>query len=298
MAVHVPLSLEAQLEARVLMMSHNNVLSPANGAPIIVPSQDMVLGLYYATMERKGMKGEGMAFADIDEVEHALAAAKCTARQDQGASAPGRRNRQHRLEAVRHHAGPPAAGQPAADERQGALRAGQPPAPQEGRAGRHRHRSTAIAARRNRSSSATRSWVWASASLPRRHLVRQGRHGDPGQQVDHRQRGEGTGRRLRTAVPRRPDHPGREVQQGRGRLVEVQRQGDRGDDGHHLGRQVRRHRRREGTELGLHDGALGRPGFGHPDEAAGRHARPDVEALGRDHRDADHLELQGRSDRS
>ena len=74
MAVHVPLSLEAQLEARVLMMSTNNVLSPANGAPIIVPSQDMVLGLYYTTMERKGMKGEGMVFANVDEVEHALAA--------------------------------------------------------------------------------------------------------------------------------------------------------------------------------------------------------------------------------
>jgi DNA-directed RNA polymerase subunit beta' len=72
MAVHVPLSLEAQLEARVLMMSTNNVLSPANGAPIIVPSQDMVLGLYYLSMERKGMKGEGMAFASPEEVEHAL----------------------------------------------------------------------------------------------------------------------------------------------------------------------------------------------------------------------------------
>ncbi|MBK5934866.1 DNA-directed RNA polymerase subunit beta' [Rhodovulum imhoffii] len=72
MAVHVPLSLEAQLEARVLMMSTNNVLSPANGAPIIVPSQDMILGLYYITMEREGMKGEGMVFADVDEVQHAL----------------------------------------------------------------------------------------------------------------------------------------------------------------------------------------------------------------------------------
>ena len=72
MAVHVPLSLEAQLEARVLMMSTNNVLSPANGAPIIVPSQDMILGLYYTTIERKGMKGEGMAFGSIEEVEHAL----------------------------------------------------------------------------------------------------------------------------------------------------------------------------------------------------------------------------------
>ncbi|RJE82420.1 DNA-directed RNA polymerase subunit beta' [Paracoccus onubensis] len=74
MAVHVPLSLEAQLEARVLMMSTNNVLSPANGAPIIVPSQDMILGLYYITMEREGMKGEGMVFANVEEVEHALAA--------------------------------------------------------------------------------------------------------------------------------------------------------------------------------------------------------------------------------
>jgi DNA-directed RNA polymerase subunit beta' len=72
MAVHVPLSLEAQLEARVLMMSTNNVLSPANGAPIIVPSQDMILGLYYTTLERVGMKGEGMIFSSIDEVQHAL----------------------------------------------------------------------------------------------------------------------------------------------------------------------------------------------------------------------------------
>ncbi|MEL7345953.1 MAG: DNA-directed RNA polymerase subunit beta', partial [Pseudomonadota bacterium] len=72
MAVHVPLSLEAQLEARVLMMSTNNVLSPANGAPIIVPSQDMILGLYYISLEREGMKGEGMIFSDVEEVQHAL----------------------------------------------------------------------------------------------------------------------------------------------------------------------------------------------------------------------------------
>ncbi len=72
MAVHVPLSLEAQLEARVLMMSTNNVLSPANGAPIIVPSQDMILGLYYTTLERAGMKGEGMVFGSVEEVQHAL----------------------------------------------------------------------------------------------------------------------------------------------------------------------------------------------------------------------------------
>ncbi|MGH6661982.1 MAG: DNA-directed RNA polymerase subunit beta' [Rhodospirillales bacterium] len=72
MAVHVPLSLEAQLEARVLMMSTNNILSPANGKPIIVPSQDIVLGLYYLTMARDGEKGEGMAFVDVGEIQQAL----------------------------------------------------------------------------------------------------------------------------------------------------------------------------------------------------------------------------------
>src|ERR1700719_1222735 len=71
MAVHVPLSLEAQLEARVLMMSTNNILSPANGDPIIVPSQDVVLGLYYMTRERIGARGEGMVFADGQEVHRA-----------------------------------------------------------------------------------------------------------------------------------------------------------------------------------------------------------------------------------
>ena len=72
MAVHVPLSPEAQLEARVLMMSTNNILSPANGKPIIVPTQDIVLGLYFMTFEREGEPGEGRAFATIGEVEQAL----------------------------------------------------------------------------------------------------------------------------------------------------------------------------------------------------------------------------------
>ncbi|RCL04130.1 MAG: DNA-directed RNA polymerase subunit beta' [Candidatus Tokpelaia sp. JSC189] len=72
MAVHVPLSLEAQLEARVLMMSTNNILHPANGAPIIVPSQDMVLGLYYLSIIAEKELGEGMIFADIGELHHAL----------------------------------------------------------------------------------------------------------------------------------------------------------------------------------------------------------------------------------
>lgn len=71
MAVHVPLSLEAQLEARSLMMSTNNILSPANGEPIIVPSQDVVLGLYYLTRTKVNARGEGMIFADVNEVHRA-----------------------------------------------------------------------------------------------------------------------------------------------------------------------------------------------------------------------------------
>ena len=72
MAVHVPLSVEAQMEARTLMLASNNVLFPANGEPSIVPSQDVVLGLYYTTRERINAKGEGMIFADVGEVQRAL----------------------------------------------------------------------------------------------------------------------------------------------------------------------------------------------------------------------------------
>jgi len=76
MAVHVPLSLEAQMEARTLMLASNNILSPANGDPIIVPSQDIVLGLYYATRERINAPGEGMVFADVTEVVRAYDSGK------------------------------------------------------------------------------------------------------------------------------------------------------------------------------------------------------------------------------
>src|SRR5881392_1434057 len=74
MAVHVPLSVEAQVEARVLMMSTNNILSPANGEPIIVPTQDVVLGIYYMTRERVNAKGSGRTFANLDEVVYAYEA--------------------------------------------------------------------------------------------------------------------------------------------------------------------------------------------------------------------------------
>ncbi|MCP5199268.1 MAG: DNA-directed RNA polymerase subunit beta' [Gammaproteobacteria bacterium] len=88
MAVHVPLSIEAQLEARTLMMSTNNILSPANGDPIIVPTQDVVLGLYYMTRESADAKGSGMIFTDVAEVHRAYETgaaslhAKCRLRMD------------------------------------------------------------------------------------------------------------------------------------------------------------------------------------------------------------------------
>ena len=72
MAVHVPLSLEAQLEARVLMMSTNNILSPSSGKPIIVPSQDIVLGIYYLSIMRENQKGENRYFLDNNEILKAL----------------------------------------------------------------------------------------------------------------------------------------------------------------------------------------------------------------------------------
>ena len=95
MAVHVPLSLEAQLEARALMMSSNNILSPANGDPIIVPSQDVVLGLYYMTRERIGARGEDMFFSDVAEVHRAYESrevdlqAKCSVRLREHVSGEG-----------------------------------------------------------------------------------------------------------------------------------------------------------------------------------------------------------------
>ena len=111
MAVHVPLSLEAQLEARVLMMSTNNILSPANGKPIIVPTQDIILGLYYLSLDRDKEPGEGMCFNDMGEIEHALFAnavtlhSKIEARYvtvEQGRQAD---HRAHEVDARAHDAG-------------------------------------------------------------------------------------------------------------------------------------------------------------------------------------------------
>ena len=110
MAVHVPLSLEAQLEARVLMMSTNNILHPANGQPIIVPSQDIVLGLYYLSLVREGEPGQGKVFGTISDIEHALSQKAITLHTKIKYRWIGLdRNGKPNTEDLRHDAGPRAA---------------------------------------------------------------------------------------------------------------------------------------------------------------------------------------------
>ena len=141
MAVHVPLSLEAQLEARVLMMSTNNILSPANGKPIIVPTQDIVLGLYYLSLDREGRSGRGHGVprprrgrirAGAQDGKHAFA--------HQGADRPDRRGRRHHNPGLRNDARPGAAGAIAAEACRRRLRPFQPGAHQKGGGRHHRRR--------------------------------------------------------------------------------------------------------------------------------------------------------------
>ncbi len=140
MAVHVPLSLEAQLEARVLMMSTNNILSPASGKPIIVPSQDIVLGIYYITLEREGEPGEARC-----SPTSASSSMRCTAGRSRCTPRSRRASRSRRQGRAgqargRDHAGPHPAGADPAQAREPAVLADQPAADQEGPAERHRRR--------------------------------------------------------------------------------------------------------------------------------------------------------------
>ena len=294
MAVHVPLSLEAQLEARVLMMSTNNILHPANGQPIIVPSQDIVLGLYYLSLMRDGEPGQGMCFANMGEIEHALGRqVDHAAHQDQGPRLDLRRGRQARLEDFRHDAGPADPRPAAARPRQDSVRRRQQADDEEGNLEHDRHRLPQLRAEGDghllRSDHVDR--------IPRGvqggHFVRQGRHGRAGFEAALHRRDLRPGEGIRAAIQRRPDHPGREVQQGGRRLGEVLRQARRGDDGGHFGGAEGQERPRRADQLDLHDVAFGSARFADPDAPARRHARPDGQALGRDHREPDHLELQG-----
>ena len=300
MAVHIPLSPEAQIEASVLMMSSNNILSPANGAPIAIPSQDIVLGCYYLTKARPNAKGEGRAFGNIDDVVLALEAGEVETltpirlRYTGAAAGPGRhaarrpgraarRRAEGRQQDHQHHGRPRHLQRRAARagavrqrpaEAQGAAAARQPLLP------RLRPRADGRDARQPE-----------EPRLPLRDAVgpvdRHRRPGHPEREGDARRRGARRGDQGRAAVPRGRDHQRRALQQGDRHLVGRHRE-DRRRDVHRDGRDGQR-----GPELqrGLHHGRLRRPRIEAADPPAGRHARPDGEAVGRDHRDADHVEL-------
>ena len=287
MAVHIPLSPEAQIEATELMMSSKNILSPANGAPIAVPSQDIVLGCYYLTKAKPGAKGEGRAFGSIDDVVLALEA-KRSGDAD---------------------ADPPALHRPAAGPDRRPRRPGRAAHRRAGRAAQddqhHRrprdlqHRAAEGDAVRQRHAQEEGPAAAGAALLPHRgardhgrdagraeadglHLRHALRHVDRHRGPDHsaEQGGSGADRagrgdQGRTAVPRRRHHQRRATEQGHRRVVGRDRKDRRRD--------VRRNGTpRQGRQLqpGLHHGRLGRPRQQAADSSAGRHARPDGEAVG------------------
>ena len=232
MAVHVPLSLEAQLEARVLMMSTNNILSPANGKPIIVPSQDIVLGLYHITMERAGRKGRGHGV-------HQHRRDRAGARIQGGVAARrGSRRATDTVDAERQ----PIVRRVETTPGRMLLSEILPRNPAIGfdlintlltkkeisnvidQVYRHcGQKETVIFCDRLMTLGFTQACK-AGISFGKDDLI------IPDAKRDAGRRGAGPGQGVRAAISGRPDHPGREVQQGRRRLVELHRQGRRGDD--------------------------------------------------------------------
>ena len=298
MAVHVPLSLEAQLEARVLMMSTNNILHPANGQPIIVPSQDIVLGLYYLSLMRDGEPGQGMLFGDHRR-DRACAEPEGghAARQDQVPL--GRPRRERQVEVRRWY-----------DTTPGRVMLGQVlprstkvPFDVVNKLMTKREISGMIdTVYRHCGQKETVIFCDRIMALGFHHAFKAGiSFGKDDMVVPSTkwkivERDPRARQGVRAAVQRRPDHPGREVQQGGRRLVEVHRPHRRRDDeGDLRGEEGREDRPRDPGQLDLHDGALRRARLARADAAARRHARPDGEAVGRDHREPDHLQLQGRA---
>ena len=299
MAVHVPLSLEAQLEARVLMMSTNNILSPANGKPIIVPSQDMVLGLYYLSMEREGEPGEGMMLADMAEVHQALHVGAVTLHSKIISRVPQTdEDGKEYMKRVETTPGRMLIGETPAEEPQGAVRDRQPPADQEG--DRRRHRQVY----RHTGQKETVLFADAIMALGFRHAFKAGISFGKDDMIIPDEQGRRWSSETKALVE---DY---EQQYQDGLITQQEKYNKVIDAWSRCGDQVANammdeiqaqpkddERPRGADQLDLHDGALGRPRFAGADEAARRHARPDGQAFGRDHRDADHLELQGRPDR-
>ena len=310
MAVHVPLSLEAQLEARVLMMSTNNILSPANGKPIIVPSQDIVLGLYYLSIETPEFREapDSAVFKDgpggkqelvhkaPDRVRRRRRDRVCAerqgdqaARQDPRPLRDGGRGRQGRAADGRDDAWPDADCAHPAAQPERAVQPDQSDADEEERVRRHRRGVSPLRPEGVRDLRRQAYGPRLRSGGEGRAVVRQGRPDYSGQQAgadpEDAERGQG----VRAAIPGRADHRRRALQQGRGRVVALHGRGRRRDD---EGDQPAGGRHPD--QLGMDDEPLRRARQPGADASARRHARADGEAVGRDHRAADHCQLQGR----
>ena len=296
MAVHVPLSIEAQLEARALMMSSNNILSPANGEPIIVPSQDVVLGIYYMTRERANAKGEGMVFADVEEVHRAYESGavelhskiRVRIRENVGGVATHKLTQTTVGRALLSEIMPDGM---AFEQINRTMN-------KRAISGDDQHVLSPDRSQRDRRVRRPDHVHGLLLRDPSGRVVRRERHGRADREEEDprggRERGQGHPRPVR-----RGSRDGRRaLQQGRRHLVAHQRPGREGDDGE--ARRRARHRRPgQGrpagvVQLDLHDGRLRRARQRGADSAARRHARSDGEAGRLDHRDADHGELPRR----
>ena len=292
MAVHLPLSAEAQAEARVLMLSSNNILSPAHGAPLATPTQDMILGTYYLTY------GEDEAALEaIDPAQEREADPGVPPGAGGRAGLRGQARRPARRRALPARV---AGGRAHRHDRRADHLQRQDRARPRGDA-RRRVRALALLVHQHDAAQARRDRVPgpAGAGLRRaRHLAGAGRvQGprvqvrDPGRHhgVEERRRRpahqgrahrrlRGRGERDPGAVRRRPHHRGGAPPGGHRQVERRDRRGRRGDD--------REHRVHGRAELDLHDGLVGRPRLDQADPPAGGHARPDGQPEGRDHRAA------------
>ena len=306
MAVHVPLSIEAQLEARTLMMSSNNILSPAHGEPIIVPTQDVVLGLYYMTRERVDAKGTGMVFADIAEVHRAFQCgavdlhAKIKARiRDVVFSEDGEEVERVQLcdtttgRALLSEIMPPGLSFDLVNRLMNKKAISSLINACYRRVGLKETVVFADQLMYTGFSYATRAGVSIGVedmAVPSEKKAILGAAEKAVKEIEE-QYASGAG------------DPGRALQQGRRHLVVHQRAGRQGDDGQARNRGRRGHGRKQRraavVQLDLHDGRLGSAWLRGPDSTARRDAivRPDGQAGRLDYRDADHRQLPGRSGR-
>ena len=307
MAVHVPLSLEAQLEARVLMMSTNNILHPANGQPIIVPSQDIVLGLYYLTLMRDGEPGNreahkrrSPASPDMGEIEHALAAKAVTLHTKIKGRAWTFDENGKRVSKI-------------FDTTPGRLILGQLlpnhvkiPFDVANKLMTKKEISNMIdTVYRNCGQKETVIFCDRIMALGFREAFKAGISFGKDDMVVPETK---TAHRRRDAQPLAKEY---EQQYNDGLITQGEKYNKVVDAwakcsdklaeemmAAHLGGAQGRARPRPADQLDLHDVAFRRARLARADEPARRHARPDGQALGRDHREPDHLELQGGPDGS